>query len=67
MALTKSWTAAAAASKPLAAGAPRRLWGWLWLIAASTLVAGGIVRVYSARTENFPDIRRGWRAASCSM
>ncbi len=60
MAVTKSWESNVLATDAKAAGAPGRV-GWrefTWLISSSVLVAIGLLMVYSAKTQNFPELSR---------
>jgi cell division protein FtsI/penicillin-binding protein 2/cell division protein FtsW (lipid II flippase) len=54
VAVTRSWTAAGAKPFAVAHGkSPRRRWDWLWLLAASLLVACGLGMVFAAKARSF--------------
>ena len=57
MAVTKSWESKVLATGARAGAAPGRV-GWrefLWLACSSLLVAAGLLLVYSAKTQSFPE------------
>jgi len=58
LAVTKSWESKVLATRSKGAGAPGRV-GWpefAWLALSSLMVAAGLLLVYSAKTQSFPDL-----------